>query len=53
MNDHVENLIGKLQKREEVSENRLENLEDIVRHEVEGTLNERLKNIEEQMKGVF
>lgn len=67
--DHIKNLIGKLEKREDKSETRLENLENIIkkvndnyfieyvvftellRQEVEGSLESRLSALELQMKG--
>ena len=49
--DHIKNLISKLEKREDKSETRLTNLEDIIKKEVEGSLETRLSALEMQMKG--
>jgi mannose-binding lectin 2 len=49
--DHIKNLIGKLEKREDKSEARLENLEALIKQEVEGSLERRLSALEMQMKG--
>jgi mannose-binding lectin 2 len=49
--DHIKNLIGKLEKREDKSETRLTNLEEIIKKEVEGSLETRLSALEMQMKG--
>ena len=50
IDDNIDNLVGKLEKRESTSETRLESLEDIVKREIEGSLNERLENIEKELK---
>lgn len=49
--DHIKNLIGKLEKREDKSESRLEVLEKLIKQEVEGSLEKRLSALEMQMKG--
>ena len=49
--EKIGNLIGKLEKREDNSEKRIENLEAVVKTEVEGTLAGRLDHLEKQMKG--
>jgi hypothetical protein len=49
--DHIKNLIGKIEKREDKSENRIENLENLIKQEVEGSLEKRLSALELQMKG--
>jgi len=49
--DNIKNLIGKLEKREEKSESRLENLEALIKQAVDGTLDKRLSSLEMQMKG--
>jgi len=49
--DHIKNLIGKIQAREDKSENRIENLEALVKKEVAGSLDSRLTALEMQMKG--
>jgi len=49
--EKIGNLIGKLEKREDNSEKRIENLESVIKTEVEGTLAGRLDHLEKQMKG--
>lgn len=49
--DHIKSLIGKVEKREDKSETRLENLENLVKKTVEGSLETRLSALELQMKG--
>lgn len=49
--DNIKNLIGKLEKREDKSESRLENLEALIKQAVDGTLDKRLTSLELQMKG--
>ena len=51
VNDHIKNLIGKLEKREAKSESRLDDIEEVVKREVEGSLEHRLTALEMQMKG--
>lgn len=46
VNDHIESVILKLKNREDGAEQRIVNLEEIVRKEVEGTINSRIKAIE-------
>ena len=49
--DDIDNMIHKLQKREGDTEAKVENLEEIVKKEVEGTLNKRMEKMEENLKG--
>lgn len=49
--DDIDNMINKLQKREGDTEAKVENLEDIVKREVEGTLDKRMAKMEENLKG--
>ena len=51
VSEKVANLVGKLEKREDGAEKRIENLESVVKIEVEGTLAGRLDHLEKQMKG--
>eukprot|EP01034_Spumella_vulgaris_P031490 gene31490-38894_t len=49
--DNIKNLIGKLEKREDKSESRIENLEGLIKQSVDSTLDKRLTTLELQMKG--
>lgn len=49
--DHIKSLIGKLEKREDKSESRLEQLESLIKSQVEGSLERRLSSLEQQMRG--
>jgi len=49
--DHIKVMGGKLEARENKAENRIDNLEEAVKKQVEGTLAERLNVIERQLKG--
>ena len=49
--DHIKNLIAKIEKREDKSESRIENIERLIKQEVEGSLEKRLSALELQMKG--
>ena len=49
--DDIDNMIHKLQKREGDTEAKVENLEEIVKKEVEGTLDKRMAKMEENLKG--
>ncbi len=48
--DHIKNLLGKLEKKEQESEDRIEVLEGMVKKEVEGSLSARIRTLEIQMK---
>eukprot|EP00401_Gymnodinium_catenatum_P047282 CAMPEP_0117596956 /NCGR_PEP_ID=MMETSP0784-20121206/74594_1 /TAXON_ID=39447 /ORGANISM="" /LENGTH=69 /DNA_ID=CAMNT_0005399283 /DNA_START=53 /DNA_END=258 /DNA_ORIENTATION=+ len=45
-NDHIKNIIAKLEKREKDSESRIDDLESFVAHEVHLKLGERLEEVE-------
>jgi lectin, mannose-binding 2 len=49
--DHIKVMGGKLEARENKAEGRIDNLEEQVKKQVEGTLAERLNVIERQLKG--
>jgi len=50
VNDHIESMLAKLKKREDVAEGRIDNLEDTVRKEVEGTLSKRIAAVEARLE---
>lgn len=49
--DHIKNLISKLEKREDKSEARIENLEALIQKQVASSLDGRLASLEGSMKG--
>jgi len=48
--DHIENLLGKVGKREDQAELRIDSLETAVKKEVEGSLNSRLSKLERSLQ---
>lgn len=51
VDDHLANMIGKLEKREDKSEGRIENLEAEVKKQLDENLETRLNRLELQMNG--
>lgn len=50
VNDHIDTLIAKLEKREDKSEGRIADLETMISSSVEESLNERMRKLEAQMR---
>uniref|UniRef100_A0A7S0XEJ2 L-type lectin-like domain-containing protein n=1 Tax=Chromulina nebulosa TaxID=96789 RepID=A0A7S0XEJ2_9STRA len=50
-NDHIDNMIAKLNSKEESAETRIEDLETLVKKQVDGSITDRLDKLETQMKG--
>jgi len=48
--ENIQNLISKLNEREDTSESRIGNLEDIIKKEVDGAVSEKLDMLEKKMK---
>jgi archaellum component FlaC len=48
--DHIANLKSKIEKREDTSDSRIEELEKLVKKEVEGSLTGRLNQVERQIR---
>eukprot|EP00604_Paraphysomonas_vestita_P003199 CAMPEP_0174821850 /NCGR_PEP_ID=MMETSP1107-20130205/10468_1 /TAXON_ID=36770 /ORGANISM="Paraphysomonas vestita, Strain GFlagA" /LENGTH=232 /DNA_ID=CAMNT_0016039345 /DNA_START=478 /DNA_END=1173 /DNA_ORIENTATION=- len=51
IDDHIANMIGKIEKREDKSESRIGDLESIIKKEIDGTLERRLDRLENQLNG--
>lgn len=48
--DHIKSLLGKIEKREDKSEFRIDTIEKEIREKVEGAMEQRLSKVEEMMK---
>jgi mannose-binding lectin 2 len=48
--DNIKSLLSKIEKREDKSEFRIESIESEIREKIEGTMDARLKNVEDMMK---
>merc|ERR1712000_36178 len=51
VDDHISNMGSKLEKREDKAEGRIEDLEAVIKKEVDGTLESRLNRLELQLNG--
>lgn len=50
VNDHILNMLGKIEKREDKSETRIDTIEENIRNNVEGALKMRITAVENQIK---